>query len=174
MRMLLNHSTTDLMDFRFLALVAGNRKRCNIAFSFGYSPFYRPGSLPKEQQDSTTDTTNRIKNTMTEITSLFCLIWHIHLEVFRFEVTIFKFFGAFFFFKHSRLAWFRGKKVCYKEKEEHFVQSMLHALLPFVALKDTEVDTCIFCLSRDKIIIWTAIMYFYILYTGKGKQKMNK
>ena len=41
---------------------------------------------------------------------------------------------------------------------------MFHALLPFVALKNTEVDTCIFCLSRDKIIICTAIMYFYILY----------
>ena len=78
-----------------------------IAFSFGYSPSYRAGSLPKEQQDSTTETTNKIKNTMTEIICLFCLIWHIHLEVFRFEVTIFKFFGAFFFFfKHSRLAWF--------------------------------------------------------------------
>ena len=30
MRMLLNHSTADLMDIKFLALVAGNRKRSEL------------------------------------------------------------------------------------------------------------------------------------------------
>ena len=30
MRMVLKHSTADLMDIRFLALVAGKRKRCKL------------------------------------------------------------------------------------------------------------------------------------------------